>query len=170
MVGAHGLRGQLRVHLFGDGPGTLLRAPEVALAEDAGDASPRWFEVVSAAPGRPGEVRLGLAGVKDREQAEALKGRLVLGRSELLAPLPPGEHYWFELVGCRVSDAEGREIGWVREIWETGAHDVLVVEGEGGAQYLVPTARAFLREVDVAARRIVIEAIPGLLDLGPQGN
>ncbi len=163
-MGAHGLRGQLRVRIFGDGPGNLLCAPEVGLAGDAEEASPRWFEVASAAAGRQGEVRLGLAGVKDREQAEALKGKLVLGRPEGLEPLPPGEHYWYELVGCRVQDAEGREIGTVREIWETGAHDVLVVEDESGAQHLVPTAREFLREVDVDARRVVIEAIPGLLE------
>jgi 16S rRNA processing protein RimM len=52
----------------------------------------------------------------------------------------------------------------VREIWETGAHDVLVVEGEGGRRCLVPTARDLMREVDVEAGRIVVEELPGLFD------
>jgi 16S rRNA processing protein RimM len=52
----------------------------------------------------------------------------------------------------------------VKEIWETGAHDVLVVEGEDGRRVLLPAAREFLREVDVAGRRVVIDVIPGLLD------
>jgi 16S rRNA processing protein RimM len=52
----------------------------------------------------------------------------------------------------------------VSELWETGAHDVLVVAGQDGQRRLVPAAQEFLKEVDVQQRRIVIEAIPGLLD------
>ena len=60
--------------------------------------------------------------------------------------------------------AGGRTIGTVKEIWETGAHDVLVVEGEDGRSCLVPTARALMKEVDVEAGRIVVEDLPGLFD------
>lgn len=59
---------------------------------------------------------------------------------------------------------DGEEVGTVRELWETGAHDVLVVEGDDGRDRLVPTARALLREIDPAAGRIVVEDVPGLLD------
>ncbi len=81
-----------------------------------------------------------------------------------LETLPPGEHYWFELVGCRVEATSSGEIGTVKEIWETGAHDVLVIERPDGRQVLLPAVREFLREIDVAGRRLVIDEIPGLLD------
>ena len=55
-------------------------------------------------------------------------------------------------------------IGTVREVWATGAVDVLVVEDEKGAQQLIPAMESQLREVDIEARRIVIEILPGLLD------
>ena len=45
---------------------------------------------------------------------------------------PRGEFYWYELIGCRVESESGQWVGTVREIWETGAHDVLLVEDEGG--------------------------------------
>ena len=60
--------------------------------------------------------------------------------------------------------AGGRSIGTVKEIWETGAHDVLVVEREDGRICLVPTARALMKEVDIEAGRIVVEDLPGLFD------
>lgn len=218
VVGAHGLRGELRVRYFGDDPENLLAVPEVELeapgrAEThAGDPHERGgppdpatsderkrpsepegpeagrgsaeargmpglrderreqheqderFEVRAARPGRPGEVRLALAGVEDRDGAEALRGRRVTADPEALRPLPDGELYWYQLIGCRVEAASGRAVGTVRELMETGAHDVLVVEGEDGRTRLVPTARALMKEVDLERRRIVVEELPGLLD------
>jgi len=103
--------------------------------------------------------------VRVREAAEALRGQLVLADPRHLARLPVGEHYWFELVGCEVLGSGGERVGRVLELWVTGgAHDVLVVAGDDGRRVLLPTADAFLAEVDVAARRIVVDLIPGLLE------
>ena len=167
VVGAHGLRGQVRVRYFGDGPENILGAPRLLLAEpERGieDPAAEEFEVEAGAAGRRGEVRLALRGIRNREAAEALKGRLVTGAREHLSPLPEGEFYWYELIGCQVRAAGGRIIGTVKEIWETGAHDVLVVEREDGQSCLIPTARALMKEVDVEAGRIVVEDLPGLFD------
>lgn len=162
VVGPHGVRGIVRLRFFGDGPDNLLRAERLWLAAEGDEQEPREIEIVSAGSGRPGEVRLGIRGVEDRDAAQALRGRRVLGEAEALEPLPEGEHYWYELIGCEVM-ADGRRVGRVREIWETGAHDVLVVEGDHGT-CLVPTARQLIQEIDVESGRIVIEAPPGLLD------
>ena len=167
VLGAHGLRGQVRVRYFGDGPENILGVPRLALAEpERGIDGPaaEEFEVEGGAAGRPGEVRLALRGIANRDAAQELKGRLVTGDVEHLSPLPEGEFYWYELIGCRVQATGGRTIGTVKEIWETGAHDVLVVEREDGRSCLVPTARALMKEVDIEAGRIVVEDLPGLFD------
>jgi 16S rRNA processing protein RimM len=167
VAGAHGLRGEVRVAVFGDGPENLLAAPWLELsferADPLGDAACRRYEVRSAAGHGGRLVRLALAGVGDRDAAQALRGAFALGDAARLAPLAEGEHYWFELVGCRVEAEAGRALGSVREIWETGAHDVLVVEDAGGREHLIPAVAPFLRLVDVAARRIVVAPVPGLL-------
>ncbi|UCE86162.1 MAG: 16S rRNA processing protein RimM [Deltaproteobacteria bacterium] len=164
IVGAHGVRGAMNVRYFGDGPANLLRMPAVAVAAEASEVEAPVFEVGAARPGRPGQVRLTLVGVEDRDAAEALRGRLVLGEATYLAPLPAGEFYWHQLIGCQVEGHDGTRIGTVREVWETGASDVLVVEAEDGRRVLLPTAKPLLREIDLDASRIVIEVIPGLLD------
>jgi len=167
VLGAHGLRGQVRVRYFGDGPENILGAPRLAFVEpERGieSSGAEEFEVEEGSLGRRREVRLKLRGVANRDAAEGLKGRLVAGEQQHLSPLPEGEFYWYELIGCRVCAAGGRTIGTVKEIWETGAHDVLVVEGEDGRTRLVPTARALMKEVDVRAGRIVVEDLPGLFD------
>jgi 16S rRNA processing protein RimM len=162
--GAHGLRGQIRVQYFTDAADTLVGLPSVTIARAEDDPETQAFEVEFAGPGRRGEVRMALAGIRKREAAEELRGRLVLADPKDFEPLGPGEHYGFELVGCRVETRDGRTLGRVRDIWPTGAADLLIVEGEGGREHLIPAARDLLREVDVERRRIVVEVIPGLLD------
>jgi 16S rRNA processing protein RimM len=170
VVGAHGLRGELRVRWLGDGPENLAGMPAVELASGLDDPEPRHFTVSRVRDGRRGEVRVILEGIGDRDAAEGLRGLQVIGEAGHLEPLEPGEYRWYELVGCRVFRAHPETgspaelIGEVREIWETGAHDVLVVEDEEGQRHLLPAAQAFLREIDPAGRRIVYEVIPGLLD------
>ena len=74
------------------------------------------------------------------------------------------DFYWHELIGCTVETEAGDEVGVVRELWDTGRHDVLVVEGGPGGQVLIPTVREIMTRVDRAARRIVVDAIPGLIE------
>jgi 16S rRNA processing protein RimM len=162
VVGAHGVRGEIRVRWFGDGPENLLGAKRVELADARGplDPAPIGCEIEGGGRGRAGEVRLTVRGVEGREAAEALRGRLVLIEASALPPAPPGEVYWYQLVGCRVELPSGESVGHVRELWDAPAHDVLVVVGADGRDRLIPVALA--RELDVAARRIVIEDLPGL--------
>jgi 16S rRNA processing protein RimM len=167
VVGAHGIRGQVRIRYYGDGPARLIALPTIALADGTKgleDPAPRIYDIQEGGAGRSREVRLSLEGVTDRSGAEALKGRIVLGERADLPPLDEGEYYWFELIGCRVEVEGGEAIGTVRELWETGAHDVLVVRGSDGRDRLIPTARELMTEVDLEARRIVVADLPGLMD------
>lgn len=166
VVGAHGIRGQIRVRWLGAGPENLLGARKMELADARGseDPAPLAFEVEGGTRGRPGEVRLALRDVRQREAAEALRGRLVLVDAAQLPAAAEGEAYWFQLVGCRVELPSGETVGRVREIWGTPAHDTLVVEGPDGRDRLIPAAPGILRQLDVAAGRVVIEDLPGLTD------
>ncbi len=164
VVGAHALRGEVRVRFFGDGPQNLLRLDAVWLGEHRGDRDASRYEIRHSGTGRRGEVRLALAGVEDRSAAEALRGFLVLGGEASLEPLGEDEFYWHQLVGCWVETQQGESVGQVREIWQTGGHDVLRIDTQDGRQVLVPTAREIMTRVDLDDRRIVINAIPGLLE------
>ena len=163
IVGAHGLRGQLRVRYFGGDPDHLTQLSAVLLAESEDDPGAQPYEVTEASPGRSGQIRMTLAGVDSRDSAERLRGLLVVVEAAKLTELPAGEYYSYQLVGCRVEGEDGREIGTVREVWSTGAPDVLVVEDETGVRHLLPAAESLLREIDLERRRIVIEILPGLI-------
>lgn len=87
-------------------------------------------------------------GVTDRDQAERLTGHdIMVPRSALPEPEDPGEFYWRDLIGMAVTNDDGKRLGVVRSLLDTGAHDVLVVEGPGG-DCLIPFVAAFVLAVD----------------------
>ncbi len=163
VAGAHGLQGQVRVRYFGDGPGNLLGCDQVWLGEGREDASARRYEVDAGGLGRAGEARLSLRGVSDRDVAQGLRGLLVLAHEADLEALPEGDFYWHQLIGCRVETATGQHVGEVKEILETGAHDLLLVEDEKKKRQLISTARELLPEIDLARNRVVVADLPGLI-------
>jgi len=71
-----------------------------------------------------------LEGYEDRDAATALLGCDIVVRAEQLAQLPPGEYYWSELIGLEVITTQGVALGIVTSLLETGANDVLVVQGD----------------------------------------
>jgi 16S rRNA processing protein RimM len=164
ILGAHGLRGEVRVRVTGDSAENILESEALWLARRPEDPSPRRVSVCGGGPGRAGEVRLRLQGIEDRDAAEALRGLRLMTETSALPKLPEGEFYWHELVGCRVESEAGIAVGVVQEIWATGAHDVLVVVDALGVRRLVPTAAELMKTIDLAARRIVVADLPGLLD------
>jgi 16S rRNA processing protein RimM len=108
-----------------------------------------------------GRLLARFSGFSVREQvAELTLGELLVERSKLPAS-GPGEAYTFELVGLRVVDTTGRELGVVAEVMRTGAHPIWVVRGE--REILIPAADPFVRQVDLEAG-VVTVALPEGLD------
>lgn len=103
-------------------------------------------------------------GYVDREAVEPLLGTTIEVEPESLPDLPEGEWYVDDLLGVHVFTAAGDEIGELTEVLRTGSNDVYVVQRRVGRDVLIPAIDGVLVEVDLAARRMVIEPVPGLLD------
>ena len=103
-----------------------------------------------------------LADVATPDEATALFGELLYIHRDDAARLPRGSYYEHDVGGLRVETTDGRALGEVAEILRTGANDVYVVLGALG-EVLIPAVRHVVKRVDVAAGRILVELIPGLL-------
>ncbi len=105
-----------------------------------------------------------IEGMDDRNAAESLKGvRISLPRSAFPAT-PEGEYYWVDLIGLRVVNREGVDLGVVRDLMPTGPTSVLVLEYptvqdgvETVAERLIPFVSAYIDDVDRTARRITAD-------------
>jgi 16S rRNA processing protein RimM len=108
---------------------------------------------------------LKLRGVDDAGGAAALKGCRVLAPSEEVPELPEGVYYSARLVGLRVRDEAGTDLGCVADVIETAGNDLLVVEQKDGHQWLVPMVKALVVEILDETGELVVRLPDGLLDL-----
>jgi 16S rRNA processing protein RimM len=159
VVAVHGVAGRFRVKAISGDPEGLLRAGSLRLCGKPGGSSGdgRDFEV-TAAQRSAGCAVFALKGIDTVDAARDLVGASVyLRRGELP---PPGEDEYFvaDLVGCAVVSADGALIGHVESVVSGPAHDWLSIRRVAGEESLLPMVSEFVRDVDVAARRIV--AVP----------
>lgn len=163
---AHGIKGECFVSPATDDVAGLYSEGRSLLI---GDSEGRPDEsglalTIAGARGFKGGLIVRFEDVRDRNAAEVLRGRTLLARADEIRPLAAGEFFVHDLVGLEVETVEGRPVGRVVEIYETGPGHMLEVD-DGAHTHLIPFNERLVREVDVKAGRIVIDAIPGLLDL-----
>jgi 16S rRNA processing protein RimM len=79
--------------------------------------------------------------------------------------LKPGEYFPDQIMGLRVCDDLGQDLGIVSEIIETGANDVYVVSKPGERDILLPAIPDVIQKVDLESGEIFVHIIPGLMDL-----
>jgi 16S rRNA processing protein RimM len=158
--GTHGLHGAIRVRLDNPDSSLLQNIEFFSLAREAERAEYRVTGVRSA--GR-GTFKVSLDGVTAVDRAIALRGAIVMVPAELLPATAQREFYYFEAIGCGVITTTGLRVGTIEEVFSNGANDVWVVR-DRSTEHLVPVIENVVKEIDLAGRRIVIEAVPGLLD------
>lgn len=166
---AYGIRGWIKVQPHADDASALLHArrwwllapPQAGLAvADGARAQPVCVKIAQSRE-HSGTVVAQASGVAERNLAEALKGRRVwIRRADFPAP-EEDEFYWVDLIGCTVSNEQGELLGEVSGLIDNGAHQILQVacvlpDGKAGER-LIPFVDAFLRSVDTAGKRIVVD-------------
>jgi len=146
-----GVRGWVRIQPDTAAPGSLLAYKTWWIGND-GD----WWEVpVAEAKVHGSALAARLEGFQDRDAAAALRGKSIAVPRSQLPKARDDEYYWADLLGLRVVNGEGRELGSIAQILQTGANDVLVVQGE--RERLVPFIADVIREVDTAAGVVRVE-------------
>lgn len=134
------------------------------LVKGGGDDDPLPRDIEAARAYRDRLV-LKFVGVNDVAATMPLRGCEVLALDEDLPRLPRGEYWIARLLGARVREAGGEDLGLVRDVMTTGGADVLVVEGADGRETLVPLAKEIVKEIDEAAACIVVALPDGLRTL-----
>lgn len=130
IIGAHGVTGELRLKLFGEGPESLKHYKTFSAGE-------RTLTLKSIRPGPSGAVAR-FAEVADRDGAEALRGTELTVPRSALPSLEPGEYYHCDLIGLPCVSEAGEAIGAIVAVDNFGAGDVIEIEKPNGKRFMVP--------------------------------
>ena len=158
--GTHGLKGALRFRPDNPDSDILAEVKRIFLERDG---ESREFRLTAIASLNPTTRRITLEGIADINAAESLKGAVVMLATEDVPAAKPGEFYYYEAIGCEVFLTDGSRLGAIEEIFSNGAHDVWVVR-DAEREVLVPVIEDVVKAMDLPARRVTIEPVPGLLD------
>lgn len=160
ITSTHGIRGEVKVFPTTDDVKRFKRLKQVIL--DTGKE----------------ELLLNIEGVKFFKQfailkfegydnindIEKYKGKSLYVERANAVRLRKDEYFIADLMGCRVEDEEGKELGVLKDVLETGANDVYIVTSPEGKELLFPAIKECVLKVDVEKQLIVVHVMPGLLD------
>jgi 16S rRNA processing protein RimM len=151
-VGApFGVRGWIKLRSHTDPPERLLDHRNLRIGRGG-----IWRDYRIEASGRSGgALTVKLAGVEDRDQAQALRGAEVCVPRSELPPRDDKDFYRADLIGCEVVNLEGLGLGVVQHFVETPAQVLMVVRG--AQEFWIPAVPQHLRRVDLQERRVVVD-------------
>ena len=159
IVAPFGIRGELKVFSLSDIPDRFAQLDSVFVGPEY---TPR--RITAVRPYKGDMLLLKFAGIDDANTAETLRNFDISIPLDQLSELPPNSYYQHDILGLHVATLDGREIGTIIEIMETGSNDVYVVKGEDKQQILLPAIKDVVKQVDLIRRMMYIEPMAGLLD------
>ncbi len=160
ITATHGVKGEVKVFPTTDDSRRFRRLKELILDTGKERASLEIEDVKFLKQ----FVVLKFRGIDTVTEAEKYrKSRLLVKRKDAVR-LERDEYYVADLIGLKVRNEDGQEIGVLRDVMKTGANDVYVIDLEDGRELLLPAIRQCVLEVDVETGFIRIHILDGLLD------
>ena len=162
IIKPHGIKGEVKVYPTTDSPLRFNEITHVNIIQQGrtiGDvkvAGVKFFKDI---------VILKLKGYNDINEVEALKGAELYIPREEGAELEDGEYYIADIIGMEVLTDDGARLGTVKDVMETGANDVYVVEREGGKELLLPAIKQCILDTDIDKNVMTVHLMDGLLEL-----
>lgn len=154
VLGAYGIHGWLRVQPYTESPQGLTGYPKWWLRQ----GQEGWREVAVAEARAHGSLLVArLEGDLSREGAARLRG-VEIGVPRTAFPvLGEGTIYETDLIGLRVVNRSGEELGRVQGLVSNGAHPVVRVQGQEGAERLLPYVPTVVERVDLEAGALHVD-------------
>jgi 16S rRNA processing protein RimM len=156
IIRAHGVKGEVAVL-----PLSQIESRFEPGSRVLGGTEHRPLTVAAVRPHRS-RLLVTFEEIADRTAAQAAAGSYLFVPAREVPPPPEGEYWPHQLMGCRVETNRGLVLGEIREIVHGLANDLWVARTDDGAETLIPALKDVVRSVDLEARRIEVDEIPGL--------
>ena len=161
VIKTHGIRGEVKVYPTTDFPERFSDLEEAALVR----AGERRTVKIEQARYFKNLVILKFGGIDDISEAECWKGADIYIPREEGVELAEGEYYIADIIGMEVFSDTGERVGTVRDVMETGANDVYLVQRENAKDLMLPAIRECILDTDIVNNRMTVHIMDGLLDL-----
>jgi 16S rRNA processing protein RimM len=153
----HGIQGEILMDVLTDFPERLEKGVIIYLGDQHRPLKIRSCRWQNKA------MLLTFDGFMDPETAGQLRNELLYVRADDRPPLPEGEYYHHQLLGLEVVDENGKPLGVLTKILDTGANDVYVVQPARGQEILLPAIEQVILDIDLERKQMRVHILPGLI-------
>ncbi len=161
IASTHGIRGEVKVFPTTDDPNRFKKLKTVML--DTGRE--RMTLTIEQVKFFKNMVILKFKEFNDINEIEKYKGKDLLIRRDQAVKLAPNENFIVDLIGLKIVTDEGQDFGTLKDVLQTGANDVYIVEDHHGKEYLFPVIKQCVLDVDLEKQVVTVHIMDGLLDL-----
>lgn len=161
IVNTHGLRGEVKVVTWTDYPEDFENIDYVYVKRKTDDEKLH----ISSIKYQRNNLIIKFEEIKDINEAEKYKNQVLYVERDMLGELPEGVYYIADLIGSRVINENGEEIGTIADVFNTGANDIYDVKREGRKNILIPVIDDVVKNVDIENKVVTIEMMEGLDEL-----
>ena len=161
ITSTHGVRGEVKVYPTTDDPRRFRRLKEVVL--DTGKE--KMNLEIEGVKFFKQFVILKFKGLDNINDIEKYRQKSLYVTRKNAVRLQRDEYFIADLIGLKVQDEDGKELGTVKDVIETGANDVYEVEMADGKSLLLPAIKQCILNVDVENSTMQVHVLEGLLDL-----
>lgn len=157
----HGLNGEVKVNVITDFPeDRFAEGMQLALKAD----TDRILTIKKSRPFKQFWL-LQFDEVNDIDEAEKLRGQILVVSEDNRGELPEGVYYYKDIFDCDVIDEEsGKRLGKITDIQSPGANDIWLVHEDDGKEYWIPNIGDVVKKVDVPNKKVYVELMEGLRD------
>lgn len=160
---AHGLRGLVKVHAYGDSLAEQRAGDRLELGPTAREGDQATLTIAASQVRGHQLLLMQFNEINTRDEAEKLLGREVFLPPERLSRTAEGEYYHYQLLGLAVETTAGVQLGEVTNVIETGSNDVYAVMRHG-KETLIPALEDVIVSIDLVSGRMVVDPPEGLID------
>lgn len=159
ITSTHGIQGSLKVYPLTDQPRRFDLLTEVLV--ELADGSQQTLTIRQCRYLPKGMI-IDFVGFDSINQVLHFKNAYIRIPIEQRLPLAENEYYIYELIGLTVKTDEGEELGLLKDIIESGANDIYVVDDGSKNGLLIPAIKDCIKAVDMESREMIVALLPGL--------
>ena len=160
ITSTHGIRGEVKIYPYTDDVDNILNLKKIYIDSIGYKLnSIRFHKNMFIAK---------LMGINTVEEAETFRNKLVQREINENEELEEDTYYIKDLIGLDVYLEDNSLFGKIKDVFQTGANDVYVIQTVGEKEVLIPAIKSVVKDVDIASGKMVIELMEGLIWLSLQ--
>lgn len=156
VVNTHGIRGELKIQPWCDDSMIYNELEYIYIGGDR-------YNIVRSRLHKNCEI-VAVEGIDNINDAELLRNKIVTIEREMLGELPEGRYYIVDIIGLEVKTFDGKYLGIIDDVIQTGSNNVYQISGKDNKKILIPVIDEVINEVNINDGYVIITPLKGLID------